>query len=131
MSLTKLFLESILLKPNTAEQQKISSVILPILEKTDTPLLTQLAVMSMMFIERTGDIDSGLKYIQESYEKIIGIIVENNLRLPEEESEVERIIASISEEGEAAAPTNVTAGIDPTTPRIKRKQKQEVENGTS
>jgi chorismate mutase len=61
------------------------------------------------------------KEISKTFSKILSIVVENNMMLPEEFFEVEAAVKQITEEGESAAPTNVVAGIEPTVPRIKRK----------
>jgi hypothetical protein len=81
-------------------------------------LSTNMSVLLVMLKNKQGISMPGFS---EEYHKIREIVEEHQLLMPEEEIELENALA---EDGEA--PTNVTAGIDATTPRIYTKQSKKV-----
>lgn len=89
------------------------------------PLATQLSVMLMLHRHNDFLLESTIVDLGTKYKTVLQIVVENQLMLPEEDVAVTNAINAITEEGEGAAPapTNVVAGIEPTTPRIKPKKK--------
>lgn len=90
------------------------------------PLVTQFSVMLMMHKVNNNILSESVADIKKNFSKILQIVTENCLQMPEEECEVSTAIKKLTEEGEGApvaAPTNVTAGIEPTVPRIYTKKK--------
>lgn len=97
-----------------------------LLVENKEPLATQLSVMLMIHRHNKFLLENTLADIDSKYKTVLQIVVENQLLLPEEDVAVDAAVNAITEEGEgapAAAPTNVVAGIEPTTPRIKPKKK--------
>lgn len=94
-----------------------------LLVENKEPLATQLSVMLMIHRHNKFLLENTLADIDSKYKTVLQIVVENQLLLPEEDVAVDAAVNAITEEGEGAAPTNVVAGIEPTTPRIKPKKK--------
>jgi hypothetical protein len=129
------FIRAILSQPITDVQTAISESMLPLLEHKCSSVQTKLSVMLMIFENSQGSLEARLDNIKTLFGKIIGIVEDHELKLPEEDCIVETVVKEISEEGEGAAPApsapaNVTAGIEPTVPRIKPRKTKEVEDGT-
>ena len=126
------FVKAILTQSYIQENINIESLQMALLTKAEgIPFVTKLAVMSMIFENAIGSIDQKIKAIDESFDKILSIVSEHKLVLPEEECMIEKVIKDLQEEGEGAvvsAPTNSVSGIEPTTPRISPKKKKEVED---
>lgn len=73
---------------------------------------------TMLFISsqvKHQTLTENINEVLSKYPKIYNIVRENNLMLPEEESEVERTIKCMREE------MTTTAAVDSNTPRIKNK----------
>lgn len=113
----------------------IRAVLLPLYEQHTTSMVNKLTVTMMLIQEsKSKSLESCLEYIKENFNKIVAIIEEYGVKLPEEEVQLEQIVKAIAEDGEGAPvasggtpPTNVTAGIEPTTPRIYRNKKRKEE----
>ncbi len=127
------FVKSILTQNHVEHDFNTSLLKSTLLESNlNVTLVTKLAVMMMIFENSTGSIEDKIKHISESFEKVLSIICEHKLILPEEECIIEKILKDIQEEGEVSAPTNSVSGIEPTTPRIsprKNKKTEEDDNG--
>lgn len=120
------FVKAILTQKDIFEHTDILPLKLTLLESyANVSLATKLAVMMMIFENANGSVKDKINYVIESFDKILDIVNEHNMSLPEEECIIEKIINDLSEEGEAAiSPTNSVAGIEPTTPRINPKKKK-------
>jgi len=109
--------------PKSDDQKLVSDKLSNILEKDDgVDYAVKLSAMLLLLNSRHNDevLDARLEHIVSKFDDVVALIIENKLLLPEEECLIEHAIRIISEEGEA--PANVSAGIDASTPRIKRKQ---------
>lgn len=124
------FIKAILLKESFEHCENIRATLLPLYEQHAGSYVNMLTV-TMMLINESVDksIVPCLEHIVKKFGKVIDIIEEYGIKLPEEEVQLEQIVKMIVEDGESAgatastAPTNVVAGIDPATPRIHRNKK--------
>lgn len=129
---TQDFIRAVLLKESLGHSNVIRAALLPLYEQHETSIVNKLTVTMLLIQEsKAKSLDACLEYITKNFNKVIKIVEEYAVKLPEEEVQLEQIVKAIAEEGEgggdggAAAPTNVTAGIEPTTPRIYRKKRKE------
>ena len=115
-----------ILTQSIEDYQDISSIGMSLLEGNDNVSLEKkLSVMLMIFENTTGSIQTRMTSVKECFDKTLSIVVEHDLKLPEEECIIEKAIKDLAEEGEVvSAPTNVTAGIEPNVPRIDSKKKK-------
>lgn len=121
-----------LLAPNIQEScSHAHSELLPLLKLEESSL--QRKIECMLLLADTSDVfsESSIKAIKDSFHKIVTIVEENDLKLPEEEFAIQQAIKEIQEEGEVAAPTNVSAGIDASTPRIDPKRRKKEKDDAS
>lgn len=130
---TQDFIKAVLLKESLEHSEVIRAVLLPLYEKHDCSRVNMLTVTMMLVAEaKDKSLDACLEYITKNFSKVINIVEEYGVKLPEEEVQLEQIVKAIAEEGEGGAPagdggtppTNVTAGIDAATPRIYRNKKR-------
>lgn len=114
------FIKSILLKPENSDMKMIGESLVPLLVESESRLSEKLSVMLMIFMGSKGQLNERIESIKSQFNKVLSIVNENCLKLPEEENQIKSCMKKISEEGEGAseAPTNVTAGIEASTPRI-------------
>lgn len=133
---TKDFIRAVLVK-ESLNSTEIRAALLPLYEQHTTSMTNMLVVTMMLITEsKCKTLDTCLDYITQNFGKVVSVVEEYGVKLPEEEVQLEQIVKEISEEGEAPvgggeAPTNVTAGIDPTTPRIYRKRHKDDEDVTA
>lgn len=128
------FVKAILLKEDFAYRSMIREVLVPLFEQANTTMTNKLSVTMMLVQEsQSKTLDECLAHIKKNFVAVIAIMEEYGIKLPEEEVALADAVKQISEEGEGAAspavgsttPTNVTAGIDSSTPRIyPRKRKK-------
>ena len=129
---TQDFIRAVLIKESVDYNQVIRAAVLPLYEQHESAsFVNMLTVTMMLFAEsKSKSLDVCLEHITKNFSKIIAIVEEYGVKLPEEEVQLEQIVKSLAEEGEgggSSAPTNVTAGIDATTPRIYRDKKRKEE----
>jgi len=105
----------------------IGESLVPFLLESDSTLQRKLSVMLMIYKDSKGVLQERVESVKKQFKKVLSIVDENDLKLPEEENEIKSCMKKIDEEGEGAvggvtggspAPTNVTAGIEASTPRI-------------
>lgn len=131
---TQDFIRAVLLKESLESSKAIRAALLPLYEQHQSSMTNMLAV-TMLLVSESKDksLEACLEYITKNFSKVISVVEEYGVKLPEEEVHLEQIVKAIAEEGEggggdaSAAPTNVTAGIEPTTPRIYRNKKRKEE----
>ena len=123
------FVKAILNRKSIFECVDMSTLESTLIEHhTNISLVTKLAVMMMIFENTIGSIQVKIDSINESFDKILSIICEHNIALPEEECIIEKIIDDLTEDGEGIAPTNSVSGIEPNVPRIGPKKKKIIED---
>lgn len=112
----KHYIRAILTNESFDHRDMIASTMNRLFEQSDLPMVSKMSVMLLLLGENLNKpLSEQLDYIKKNFKKVIEIIHENNIKLPEEEVMLKNEIDAIHEEGEM----NVTAGIDPQTPRIK------------
>jgi hypothetical protein len=124
------FVKAILLNEEFDGRNTIRQTVLPLFERSNAPIVEKLSTMILIAKNhRKSTLEECLKEMNSKFSTVLTIIEEHGVRLPEEEVELSKMVKAIYEEGEGggegAAPTNVSAGIDSSTPRIKRKQSVE------
>lgn len=132
---TQDFIKAVLLKESLEHSEAIRAVLLPLYEQHSSCSRVNMLTVTMMLVTEAKDksLDACLEYITKKFSKVINIVEEYSVKLPEEEVQLEQIVKAIAEDGEAgggaesAAPTNITAGIDASTPRIYRNKKRKDE----
>lgn len=132
------FVKAILLKEDFAYRSSIREVLVPLFEQVNTTMTNKLSIVMMLVQEsQSKTLDECLAHIKKNFAAVVSIMEEYGIKLPEEEVALADAVKQIKEEGEGGAapavgsttPTNVTAGIDSSTPRIyprKRKKSDEV-----
>ena len=107
-------IKSILLNETTEYRQAVRD--------SGKSMVQSMAVMLMLLKE---DSATALK----KFPGTLAVIEEHDIKLPEEEAELEGIVKKIAEDGEGAPTStmNVSAGIDSATPRIYPKGKKNVQ----
>lgn len=135
---TQDFIKAVLLKESLEHSEAIRAALLPLYEQHSNCSRVNMLTVTMMLVaeSKQKSLESCLEYITKNFSKVISIVEEYGVKLPEEEVQLEQIVKAIAEEGEGAAPaggegsapTNVTAGIEPTTPRIYRNKKRKEED---
>ena len=127
------FIRAILLKEDFNNRTQIrESFSKHLANHKDVPMSVKLSVGVLLLKELSNKhrtIDGFNDILNEKFDNVLKIILEHDIKLPEEESELEACVSKIFEEGEGAAPaapTNVTSGIEPGTPRIKKKKVDDV-----
>lgn len=124
---TKDFIRAVLLNESHENNKAIRDVLLPLYEKHQSSIVNMLTVTMMLVNEARGkSLSECLLYIESNFSKVVSVVEEYHVKLPEEEVQLEQIVKEISEDGEA--PANVTAGIDAGTPRIRTKQSKIIED---
>lgn len=118
--ISKDFIRSILLNEN----QEIRDSILPLFESSKLSLVRNMTVLMLMVESmKANSLSEQIQSITKSFANVAAIVEEYDIKLPEEESLLEKCVKEIQEDGEA--PTNSVAGIDASTPRIDPKKKDE------
>lgn len=137
---TQDFIKAVLLKESLEHSEAIRAALLPLYERHSNCSRVNMLTVTMMLVaeSKQKSLESCLEYITKNFSKVISIVEEYGVKLPEEEVQLEQIVKAIAEEGEGAAPAgdggasdvpaNVTAGIEPTTPRIYRNKKRKEED---
>lgn len=134
---TKEFVRSILLRESSELRDQIREVFSRYISEHSNASMTLKMSVGMLLLNELSSKDrivTGFsKILAEKFESVLRIVMEHGLKLPEEEVELENCVKAIYEEGEggapaptASAPTNVVAGIEPGTPRIKKKKVDDV-----
>lgn len=133
MSFSVEFAKALLNSSSTIQEQKtINSDLLPLLQEGASSFVRKLSCM-LLIAEHAKEFDVHvIEDIKSKWGKILSIVEEHDIHLPEQELAIESALYQIKEEGEgAAAPTNVSAGIDASTPRIDPKKRKEVKDDSS
>lgn len=135
---TQDFIKAVLLKESLEHSEAIRAALLPLYEQHSNCSRVNMLTVTMMLVaeSKQKSLESCLEYITKNFSKVISIVEEYGVKLPEEEVQLEQIVKAIAEDGEGAAPaggegsapTNVTAGIDASTPRIYRNKKRKEED---
>lgn len=132
---TQDFIRAMLLKESLEHSDVIRAALLPMYEQHSNCSRVNMLTVTMMLVAEAKDksLDACLEYITQNFSKVMSIVEEYGVKLPEEEVQLEQIVKAIAEEGEGGAPaggeggtppTNVSAGIDAATPRIYRNKKR-------
>lgn len=126
------FIRALLLKEDAQYQKSIRESILPLLEESSASLTRKLCTLMVMVEDCHGKLlTECLQHIEKSFSKTVAVLEEYDIAMPEEEVKLESVVKNIQEEGEGgapatSAPTNVTAGIEASVPRIYPKNKKKV-----
>lgn len=133
MSFSVEFAKALLNSSSTIQEQKtINSDLLPLLQESTSSLVRKLSCMLLIAEQKNSFDVQVLEEIKTKWSRILSIVEEHDIHLPEQELAIEAAISQIQEEGEgAAAPTNVSAGIDSSTPRIDPKKRKEAKDDSS
>lgn len=124
------FSKALLSDTSLQEQKIINDSLLPLINQGNASLHRKLQCLLLLGSTNFPLTEESTENIKTNWNKILTIIEEHDIKLPEEEIAIESAMKSIAEEGEA--PTNVSAGIDASTPRIyPKKQKKEKEDDSS
>lgn len=127
---------AILLKENFDGRNEIRNALLPLFEATDVSMTTKLSVALLLASEKKNcSLTEALNNVKKNFSNVVAILEEHDVKLPEEECALEATVNKIYEEGDGGgeapvgeAPTNVSANIDATTPRIYNKKKKKDEH---
>ena len=128
--------KAILLKENFEHRNQIRDTLLPLFEATDISMTNKLSVALLLASEsKKYSLTEALDNVKKNFMNVVAILEEHDVKLPEEECALEAMVKKIYEEGEGGgeapvgeAPTNVSANIDATTPRIYNKKKKKDEH---
>jgi hypothetical protein len=116
------FIKSLLKQSTLVEEQNlINEDLFPLLLDGNISFVRKLSCMLLLAEQHDAINESSIAQIKNNWRKILSIVEEHNIYLPEAEIAIETALKAIQEEGESAAPANVTAGIDASTPRIDPK----------
>lgn len=125
--------KAILLKENFDGRDEIRNALLPLFEASDISMTSKLSVALLLASEKKNySLSEALENVKKNFSNVVAILEEHDVKLPEEECALEAAVKKIYEEGEGGGgevvsdtPANVTANIDPSTPRIYPKKKKD------
>lgn len=123
--------KAILLKENFDGRDEIRNALLPLFEASDISMTSKLSVALLLASEKKNySLSEALENVKKNFSNVVAILEEHDVKLPEEECALEAAVKKIYEEGEGGevvsdTPANVTANIDPSTPRIYPKKKKD------
>lgn len=121
-------IRAVILNEEFEHRDEIRDVVLPMLTESDGSIVTKLSVIMLLCQEAVKKKIDCVKHLQEKFSAVLAVIEEYGVKLPEEEAILKKTIDELEEDGEGtvavSAPiANVTAGIEPTVPRIKARKR--------
>ena len=122
--LPKEFIQTVL------RDKAVSNRISAIMESVSGTFVDKLSTITLIVGSNPKlSLTESIDFIESNFMKVYSILREHAIQLPEEAQLIKEVVQLVAEEGEGVAPANVTAGIEPSTPRIRTTQSKEIEDG--